>query len=112
MIEGVVPGADGQAAGGSARGDRIAEALRLVDAGDLAEAAVVLGPMIRSKRHIRASNLNAEQDEVDELRGWLAEALADPDSADSKFLVERAYYKLRTQRQAAGQDVRRPPRRP
>jgi hypothetical protein len=93
--------------------DRISEALQLVEAGELGQAADTLGPLIRGKRHIRASNLNAEQDEVDEVMGWLRAALADPGSSDSRFFVERAYYKLRTQRQAAvGEDARRPPRRP
>ena len=52
--------------------------------------------MVRGKRFTRPSRLNAESVEVDEVKGWLREALADPTSADSKFMVERAYYKLRT----------------
>ena len=52
--------------------------------------------MMRGKRFTRPSRRNAESVEVDEVKGWLREALADPTSADSKFMVERAYYKLRT----------------
>ncbi|MDQ3210145.1 MAG: hypothetical protein M3Q20_03045 [Actinomycetota bacterium] len=52
--------------------------------------------MMRGKRCTRPSRMNAEAVEVDEVKGWLREAIADPSSADSRFMVERAYYKLRT----------------
>jgi hypothetical protein len=93
--------------------ERIARALALVDANELGEAAALLGPLFRSKRHIRASHLNAEATEVEEVKRWLTAALADPDSSDSLFLVERAYYKLRTLRDpGTTPDPRRPARRP
>ncbi|HEY6566016.1 MAG TPA: hypothetical protein VI341_00740 [Actinomycetota bacterium] len=55
---------------------------------------------MKRKRQTRAGRMNAEAMEVDELKGWLRDAIADPDSPDSVFMVERAYYKLRTQRPA------------
>jgi len=76
--------------------DKIAEALRLVEHDQLGEAAQLLGGMIRSKRFTRPSRMNAESVEVDEVKAWLREAIADPSSGDSRFMVERAYYKLRT----------------
>ncbi len=56
--------------------------------------------MVKGKRFTRPSRLNAEAVEVDELKAWLKSAIADPSSPDSRFMVERAYYKLRTQRTA------------
>ena len=56
-----------------------------------------LAPLVRGKRFTRPSRLNAESVEVDEVKAWLRIAIADPDSPDSLFMVERAYYKLRTQ---------------
>ncbi len=52
---------------------------------------------MRGKRFTRQGRMNAESVEVDEVKGWLREAIADPSSPDSRFMVERAYYKLRTQ---------------
>jgi hypothetical protein len=99
--------------GPPADGDRVSEALRLVEANELGDAATLLGPLFRAKRHIRASHLNAEPTEVDEVKGWLRAAIADPGSEDSRFMVERAYYKLRTLRDpGATLDPRRPARRP
>lgn len=80
--------------------DRIEEALRLVEADQLGEAAKQLGPLVKGKRFTRPSRMNAEAVEVDEVKAWLREAIADPSSPDSRFMVERAYYKLRTQAQA------------
>lgn len=77
--------------------DRIEEALKLVEADQLADAAQLLGPLVRGKRFTRPSRMNAEAVEVDEVKAWLREAIADPSSPDSRFMVERAYYKLRTQ---------------
>jgi hypothetical protein len=57
--------------------------------------------MVKGKRFTRPSRLNAEAVEVDELTAWLRAAIADPSSSDSRFMVERAYYKLRTQRPPA-----------
>jgi hypothetical protein len=34
------------------------------------------------------------------VKGWLRTAIADPSSDDARFYVDRAYYKLRTQRPA------------
>jgi hypothetical protein len=59
--------------------------------------------MVKGKRFTRPSRLNAEAVEVDELKAWLQAAIADPSSPDSRFMVERAYYKLRTQRTAQEQ---------
>jgi hypothetical protein len=55
---------------------------------------------VRGKRFTRPSRMNAESVEVDEVKAWLRDAIADPSSPDSRFMVERAYYKLRTQAQA------------
>lgn len=93
--------------------DRVGDALRLVEGNELGQAADALGPLFRDKRHIRASHLNAESTEVDEVKRWLTAAIADPGSEDSLFHVERAYYKLRSlQDPGATIDPRRPTRRP
>ncbi|MGH2539200.1 MAG: hypothetical protein ACRDGK_01615 [Actinomycetota bacterium] len=44
--------------------------------------------------------MNPEAEEIDEVKAWLSDVIADPDSADARFLIERSYYKLRTQRPA------------
>ena len=82
------------------------DALQLVEQGRLTDAASALGPLVRAKRFTRPSRMNPEAEEIDEVKAWLAEVIADPDSADARFLIERSYYKLRTQRPAdlAGED--------
>jgi hypothetical protein len=80
--------------------DRLQETLVLIDQGELGEAVKLLAPLVKSKRHTRPSRVNAEQLEVDEVKGWLLTAIADPSSDDARFYVDRAYYKLRTQRPA------------
>ena len=85
---------------------RVRDALQLVEQGRLTDAASALGPLVRAKRFTRPSRMNPEAEEIDEVKAWLAEVIADPDSADARFLIERSYYKLRTQRPAdlAGED--------
>jgi hypothetical protein len=77
--------------------DKIQEVLALVEADRLGEAARLLGPLVRGKRFIRGGRSAPEADEIDEVKAWLREAIADPNSTGSRFLVERSYYKLRSQ---------------
>ncbi len=79
---------------------RVRDALQLVEQGRLTDAASALGPLVRAKRFTRPSRMNPEAEEIDEVKAWLGEVIADPDSADARFLIERSYYKLRTQRPA------------
>ena len=71
--------------------------MQLIDSGDLGGAANKLGPMVSSKRAIRGGRSTPEAEEIDEVKKWLGEVLADPDDPGSRFLVERSYYKLRSQ---------------
>jgi hypothetical protein len=82
--------------------------LRLVDEDHLAEAATLLAPLVKGKRFLRPSRLNADSVEVDEVKGWLREAIADPTSPDSRFMVERAYYKLCSQQPADAAPAKKP----
>lgn len=91
---------DGDGKGPDIDVERIREALHLVEEDRLNEAASALGPLVKGKRFTRASRMNPEAEEIDEVKAWLAEIIADPSSPDARFLVERAYYKLRTQRPA------------
>lgn len=77
--------------------DRVEAALAALQAGDLTEAARLLGPMVRGKRHVRASTASAAQEEVDEVERWLQRIIADPSAEEAPGLVTRSYYKLRSQ---------------
>ncbi len=79
---------------------RLQEALDMIEAGNLGDAAQQLAPLVRAKRFTRPSRINPEALEVDEVKGWLQSAIDDPAGEDARFYVERAYYKLRTQRSA------------
>ncbi len=74
--------------------------MHLVEEDRLNEAASLLGPLVKGKRFTRPSRMSPEAEEIDEVKSWLAEVIADPSSPDARFLVERSYYKLRTQRPA------------
>lgn len=87
---------------------RIREALRLLDADELAAAAAQLAPMVGRKRPVRGGRATPEAEEVDEVRTWLRSLAADPGTADARFMVERAYYKLRSQLPSAERPTRRP----
>ena len=75
----------------------IRETLRLLDADEQAEAAASLGPMVGRKRPVRGGRAAPEAEEIDEVRTWLRAVVADPASHDARFMIERAYYKLRSQ---------------
>jgi hypothetical protein len=79
---------------------RLKEALELIESGKLGEAADKIAPLVRAKRFTRPSRINPEALEVDEVKGWIQTAIDDPAGEDARFYVERAYYKLRTQRSA------------
>ena len=76
---------------------RIQEVVQLIEAGDLTQAANRLGPMVSGKRSIRGGRSTPEAEEIDEVKKWLGEVVADPDDPGARFLVERSYYKLRSQ---------------
>lgn len=76
---------------------RIRVALAHLDAGELAAAAAQLGPMVSRKRPVRGGRSTPESEEIDEVKTWLRTVEADPSATDARFMVERAYYKLRTQ---------------
>jgi hypothetical protein len=77
--------------------ERVEEALRAVEDGDLSQAAKLLGTLVKSKRLVRASTSSAVSEEIDEVKLWLKKVIADPDADDADSLVARAYYKLRSQ---------------
>jgi hypothetical protein len=77
--------------------DKVEAALAALQDGDLAEAARLLGPMVRSKRHVRASSASAAPEEVDEVERWLQRIIADPSDEEADGLLTRSYYKLRSQ---------------
>ena len=80
---------------------RLRDALASVDRQELQEAMELLSPIVRGKRHTRASRVMIPEPlEVSEVRGWLQTAIDDPGSDDARFYVDRAYYKLRTLRTA------------
>ena len=89
-------------------GARIREALHLLDADELADAAAQLAPLVGRKRPVRGGRATPETEEVDEVRAWLRAVAADPAAADARFMVERAYYKLRSQLPSADRPTRRP----
>ena len=78
-------------------GAKIKQVLNLVEAGNLGEAAQLLSPMVGRKRLVRGGRATPELEEIDEVKAWLRTVLADPDATDARFLVERTYYKLRSQ---------------
>jgi hypothetical protein len=78
-------------------GAKIRRVLNLVEAGKLGEAAQLLAPMVGRKRLVRGGRATPELEEIDEVKQWLRKVLADPDATDARFLVERTYYKLRSQ---------------
>ena len=78
-------------------GARVREALDLLDADDLAEAAAQLAPLVGRKRPVRGGRATPEAEEIDEVRDWLRAVAAELDTDDARFMVERAYYKLRSQ---------------
>ena len=41
------------------------------------------------------------------MKAWLREVASDPSGADARFMVERAYYKLRSQLPTAARPTRR-----
>jgi hypothetical protein len=88
-------------------GARIREVLRLLDADELADAAASLAPLVGRKRPVRGGRATPEAEEIDEVKVWLRAVAADPDAADSRFMVERAYYKLRSQLPTAARPTRR-----
>ena len=53
--------------------------------------------MVSGKRSIRGGRSNPEAEEIDEVKKWLGEVIEDPDDPGARFLVERSYYKLRSQ---------------
>ena len=75
-------------------GERIQQALHLVETDQLSEAAQLLSPLVRGKRTVRVRRSASEPEEMDEVKTWLRQAVLDPDSSRSSFLVERCYYKL------------------
>jgi hypothetical protein len=77
--------------------ERVKLALASVESGDLAEAAQLLGTLVRGRRLVRASNSNAVSEEIDEVTIWLKRVIAEPQADDADSLVARAYYKLRSQ---------------
>jgi len=89
-------------------GERIREVLRLLDADELAGAAAALGPLVGRKRPVRGGRATPESEEVDEVKAWLRAVISDPTAADARFMVERAYYKLRSQLPTPARPSRRP----
>ena len=81
--------------------------MQLIEAGDLTQAANRLGPMVSGKRSIRGGRSTPEAEEIDEVKAWLREVASDPSGADAHFMVERAYYKLRSQLPTAARPTRR-----
>jgi LmbE family N-acetylglucosaminyl deacetylase len=77
--------------------EKVEAALASLRAGELADAAKVLGTMVRAKRHVRPSASNAAPEEIDEVERWLVTVLADPGDGEADDLIARAYYKLRSQ---------------
>ncbi len=77
--------------------EQVQAALSSLQAGDLAEAARLLGPMVPSKRHVRASTASAAPEEVDEVERWLKQIIANPSDDEAAGLLTRSYYKLRSQ---------------
>lgn len=77
--------------------EQVRAALTCLQAGDLAEAARLLGPMVPGKRHVRASTATAAPEEVEEVERWLERIVADPTDAEARDLLTRSYYKLRSQ---------------
>jgi len=61
----------------------------MVEAGQLAEAAQLLGPLVRGKRFTRPSRMNAESVEVDEVKAWLRDAIAEL-HADVRYIPNSA----------------------
>jgi hypothetical protein len=89
-------------------GSRIREVLRLLDADELADAAAGLAPLVGRKRPVRGGRASPESEEIDEVKAWLRAVASDPDAADARFMVERAYYKLRSQLPTPARPSRRP----
>jgi hypothetical protein len=77
--------------------DRVEQALREIEEGELGKAAALLGPLVRGKRLVRASRSNAAAEEVDEVKFWLKRLIEEPDAEDAESFLARAYYKLRSQ---------------
>lgn len=77
--------------------DRVEQALREIEEGELGKAAALLGPMVKGKRLVRASRSNAAAEEVDEVKLWLKRLIKDPEAEDADSFLARAYYKLRSQ---------------
>jgi hypothetical protein len=91
-------------------GAKIKRVLTLVEAGKLGEAAQLLAPMVGKKRLVRGGRATPELEEIDEVKQWLRKVLADPDATDARFLVERTYYKLRSQLPPPERPARKPGR--
>ena len=89
-------------------GARIQEVLKLVEAGELGEAAQLLSPLVGKKRLVRGGRATPEAEEIDEVKVWLRKILAAPDAADARFMAERTYYKLRSQLPPPERPARRP----
>ena len=89
-------------------GARIREVLRLLDADELASAAAALGPLVGRKHPVRGGRATPASEEVDEVKAWLRAVVSDPAAADARFMVERAYYKLRSQLPTPARPSRRP----
>jgi hypothetical protein len=98
---------DSPARGRVLDGPRIREVLRLLDADELSDAAASLAPLVGRKRPVRGGRATPEAEEVDEVKAWLRAVASDPDAADARFMVERAYYKLRSQLPTAARPTRR-----
>ena len=77
--------------------EKVEEALRSVEDGDLVKGAELLGTQVKGKRLVRASTSSAVSEEIDEVKLWLKKVIADPTADDAASLVARAYYKLRSQ---------------
>jgi hypothetical protein len=91
-------------------GAKIKQVLKLVEAGKLEEAAQLLSPMVGKKRLVRGGRATPELEEIDEVKLWLRKVLADPDATDARFMVERTYYKLRSQLPPPERPSRKPGR--
>ncbi|MBA3689948.1 MAG: hypothetical protein H0W82_00860 [Actinobacteria bacterium] len=89
-------------------GAKIQQVLKLVEAGKLDEAARLLAPMVGKKRLVRGGRATPELEEIDEVKEWLRTVVADPDATDARFLVERTYYKLRSQLPPPERSARKP----
>jgi len=87
-------------AGGTIDVTKVEQALAHIERDELADAAKLLAPLVKSKRFTKPRRINAEPLEVDEVRRWLRSAIDDPAAEDAPFYIERAYYKLRAQRPA------------